>query len=383
MNSEPRIAFVIDSLPSLGGGEKVLFAALEAFPNAELFTLVYNKEVFSNTPIANRKIKTSFIDRLPFAHKYHRMFLPIMPFAVERFDLREYETIVSFSYAVAHGVRSQPKTQLISYTYTPMRYAWTDLNLNGTHMRRNLILDIFMQAFRAWDRKAASRVHQFAAISQAVSKRIADAYQRESTIIYPPVEVDRFKPSPRREDFYITVTRLVPHKRVDLLVEAFSRLHLPLLIIGTGPEMPRLKSMAGSNVQFLGYQSDDKVAELLGKARGFICATEEDFGIAIVEAQAAGCPVIAYQKGGALETVGDDATGIFFSEQSSESLIEALKKFERIHSSFHIPEIVKNAHRFSKERFVPEFKEFVLSLASVPELTFRPQPLEMAETANG
>jgi glycosyltransferase involved in cell wall biosynthesis len=359
MRSEPRIAFVIDSLPSLGGGEKVLFTALEVFPHAELFTLVYNKPAFTGTTIANRNIRSSFIDLLPFAHKHHRLFLPLMPFAVERIDLQEYETIVSFNYAVAHGVQNFNGARHVSYTYTPMRYAWTGLNLNGTRTRRNPIIDRFMQIFRTWDKIAASRVHQFAAISQAVSSRIADAYQRDARVIYPPVEINRFKPAQDREHFYITVTRLVAHKRVDILVRAFSQLNLPLVVIGEGPELTRLKSMADSNVHFLGYQPDEKVAELLGKARGFVCATEEDFGIAIVEAQAAGCPVIAYGRGGVLETVIDGKTGIFFTDQSPESLIEALHRFERIHSEFHIPDLVQNGHRFDKARFIREFREFI------------------------
>ncbi len=359
MKSESRIAFVIDALPSLGGGEKVLFTALEAFPNADLFTLVYNKPVFTHTPIANSNIRTSFIDRLPFARKHHRWFLPMMPYAIEQLNLRDYETIVSFSYAVAHGVQNFNGAHHVSYTYTPMRYAWLDLNLNGTRSRKNPILDKFMQAFRTWDKKAAARVHQFAAISQAISKRIADAYQREAVVIYPPVEVKRFKPDPRRGDYFITVTRLVAHKRVDILVQAFSQLKLPLLIIGDGPELPHLKAMSGSNIQFLGYQSDEKVAELLGKARGFVCATEEDFGIAIVEAQAAGCPVITYGRGGALETVIDGVTGIFFDEQKPESLVEALQRFEQVYSDFHVPDLVQHSLQFAKERFIGNFKEFI------------------------
>jgi glycosyltransferase involved in cell wall biosynthesis len=359
MKSEPRMAFVIDALPSLGGGERVLFTALEAFPNADLFTLVYNKAAFTASPIAHRKVNTSFIDRLPLAHKQHRIFLPLMPFAIEQFDLRDYETVVSFSYAVAHGAQNCNGARHVSYTYTPMRYAWTELNLNGTRTRKNPIVDQFMQAFREWDKKAAARVHQFATISKAVSQRIRSAYQREASIIYPPVEVDRFKPAPKREDFYITVTRLVAHKRVDILVRAFSKLNLPLCIIGEGPELPRLKNMAGSNIHFLGYQSDEKVAEYLGKARGFVCATEEDFGIAIVEAQAAGCPIIAYGQGGALDTVIDGTTGIFFAEQSPECLMGAIQRYEKIHANFHTPDLVKNSQNFNRDHFTNKFKEFV------------------------
>jgi len=359
MNSEPRIAFIIDALPALGGGEKVLFTALEAYPHADVFTLIYNQPHFVNSPIATKKVNTSYINSLPFAQKHHRMFLPLMPNAVERFNLNSYDRIVSFSYAVAHGVKNYNGARHVSYTYTPMRYAWTNINLNGTHSRKNLLIDGFMHAFRSWDRKAAARVHDFAAISQAVSQRIADAYQREATIIYPPVEVDRFKPAPQRENFYITVTRLVAHKRVDILVQAFSQLNLPLFIIGDGPELPRLQNMAGSNIQFLGYQTDEQVTELLGKARGFVCATEEDFGIAIVEAQAAGCPVIAYGGGGALETVIDGVTGSFFQEQSPECLIDAIQKHESCHTNFDINELVKNSKKFDREHFVSNFIEFV------------------------
>ena len=361
MKSDPRIAFVIDALPALGGGEKVLFTALETFPQADLFTLIYNKPAFTATPMANYKVKTSFIDLIPFAHTHHRMFLPLMPFAIEQFNLRDYDIVVSFSYAVAHGTQNFNAVRHISYTFTPMRYAWLDLNLNGTRTRKNLVLDRFMSSFREWDKKAAARVHQFATISKAVSQRIQNAYQREAVIIYPPVEVDRFKPASKRDNFYITVTRLVAHKRVDILVQAFSKLNLPLLIIGDGPELLRLKSMAGSNIQFLGYQSDENVAGLLGRARGFVCATEEDFGIAIVEAQAGGCPVIAYGKGGALETVIDGVTGVFFDEQSPESLINALEKIEAVHTHFCISDLVENSKRFEKKQFTNSFREFVLS----------------------
>ena len=359
MKSEPRIAFVIDSLPSVGGGERVLFTALEIFPHADIFTLVYNSEYFTQTPIAHKKIRTSFINSLPFAHKYHRFFLPLMPHAIEQFDLCGYDGIVCFSYAVAHGVVHQNGSRHVSYTYTPMRYAWTDINLNGTHTRKNLLLNGFMNAFRKWDKKAASRVHAFAAISQAISQRIADAYERSAPVIYPPVDVARFRPSQQRENFYITVSRLVPHKRMDVIVQAFARLGLPLLVIGDGPELPRLQSMAASNIKFLGYESDEKVAELLGKARGFVCASEEDFGIAIVEAQAAGCPVIAFGKGGALETVMDGQTGIFFPEQSVPSLMEAISEFEHRIKDFDGDIVIQNAQRFGKQRFKDEFRKFV------------------------
>jgi len=359
VKSQPRVAFVVDTLPALGGGEKVLFTALEAYPRADVFTLIYNRGAFVNTPLANRKIETSWLNALPFAHKYHRAFLPLMPSAIERFDLRAYDRIVCFNYAVAHGVQNDNGARHVSYTYTPMRYAWTDININGKRTRNNLIVEGFMRAFRKWDRKAASRVHQFAAVSQAVSQRIQSAYARDARVIYPPVEVERFKPNSERKDFYITVTRLVAHKRVDLLVRAFSQLHLPLVIVGEGPQLPRLKELAGSNIQFLGNVSDEKVAEYLGKARGFVCAAEEDFGIALVEAQAAGCPVIAYGRGGALETVIDGVTGIHFDEQSIPSVVDAVKKFGKVASDLRPDDMRENAQKFGKPRFIREFQNFV------------------------
>src|SRR6185436_4380179 len=205
--------------------------------------------LFIDTPIAQHDIRTSWLNDLPLAHRYHRLFLPLMPAAIERFDLHAYDFVVCFSYAVAHGVVNHNGARHVSYTYTPMRYAWTDLNLNGTHTRKNLILNGFMHAFRKWDREAASRVHAFASISQTISKRIAAAYQRAAPVIYPPVEVERFTPVHPREDYYMTVTRLVPHKRVDLIVEAFAKLNLPLIVVGDGPELTRLKRMATSNIQ--------------------------------------------------------------------------------------------------------------------------------------
>lgn len=359
MRSEPRIAFVLDALPSIGGAEKVLFTALEAYPQADVFTLIYNQHFFKGTPIANRKIRTSYLNTLPFAQKHHRLFLPLMPHAIECFALRDYDVIVSFNYAVSHGILNHNGARHLAYTYTPMRYAWTDLNLNGTQTRKNWIIHQFMNSFRKWDRQAASRVHAFAAISRAVASRIETAWGRDSRLIYPPVETERFRPIAKRGEYYITVSRLVPHKRIDLLVRAFSQLGLPLIVVGDGPEMTRLKAVAASNIQLPGYQSDEKTAELIAGARGFVSAAQEDFGIAIVEAQAAGCPVIAYGQGGALESVTDGVTGLFFDEQTVDSLSGAIRKFEARADTFCAEDIVQNASRFGKARFIQEFRQFV------------------------
>ena len=361
MTSEPRFAFILDALPAIGGGEKTLFAALEVFPQADVFTLIYNRPAFANTPIAQKKIVTSVLDRMPFAQTHYRLLLPLMPAAIERFDLCQYDVVVAFSYAVAHGVRVENGARNLCYMYTPMRYAWSDINIDGTHSRKNLLLNLAMQKFRKWDQSAARRVHKFAAISNEVAERIQAAYQRDSNVLYPPVEVDRFSANGQRGNYFVTLSRLVPHKRIDLVIEAFSRLKLPLKVIGEGPGRKRLERQAGDNIQFLGYQSEESVARLLGNARGFVCAAEEDFGIAIVEAQAAGCPVIAYQGGGALETVIDGETGLFFAEQSPMSLIESVQRFQDSSHCFRTEVMVDNAHRFGKEHFKRSFRQFVES----------------------
>ena len=358
--SNSRIAFIVDALPSLGGGEKVLFNALEIFPQADVFTLIYNKPVFVKSSIATRKIHTSFINSIPFAHKNHRLFLPLMLRAIEQFDLHAYDIVVSFSYAVANGAQTNGSRH-ISYTYTPMRYAWNHIGIDGKNHHNNFLIDQYMRYFRQWDKQSAARIGEFAAISQAVSKRIVDSYQRKSRVIYPPVEVERFKPNSTREKFYITVTRLVPHKRVDLIIEAFAKLNLPLVIVGDGPDLPRLQKKATSNIRFTGFLCDRELEDLLSCARGFICAAEEDFGIAMVEAQAAGCPVIAYGRGGAREIVRERQTGILFSEQAAGSLIEAVESFEKSRSNFQMLELIQSAKRFDKPRFISEFKAFVES----------------------
>ena len=359
MKSNPRIAFIVDALPAIGGGEKTLFAALEVFPQADIFTLIYNRKAFAASPIANKEIITSYLDKLPYAHTRHRMFLPLMPSAIERFDLCRYDVVVSFSYAIAHGVHVKDGTRHVSYTYTPMRYAWSDLNLDGTHSHKNPLLDLLMEKFRTWDKAAAARVHEFVAISHGIAKRIQSAYQREARVIYPPVETERFSSNGQRGDYFVTLSRLVPHKRIDLVIAAFSRLGLPLKIIGDGPQRKKLQRRAKPNIEFLGYQSEEAVARLLSHARGFVCAAEEDFGIAIVEAQAAGCPVIAYKGGGALETIIDGTTGLLFPEQSAASLTEAVKRFEDVGHRFQSSDMLDNAQRFSKRRFTEAFQELV------------------------
>lgn len=354
-----KIAFVVDALPGLGGAEKVLMAALELFPNAPIYTLIYNRDKFENTPIARRRVVTSFIEHLPLARDQYRKYLPLMPFAIEQFDLRSYETILSFSYAVANGVNVCEGQRLLSYTFTPMRYAWSNIGLDGKPRRSSLVLDWIFKRFRKWDIEAVNRVNKIAAVSNWIADWIHQAYQREPIVIYPPVEVGRFSPAADRENYFMTIARLVPHKRLDLLVEAFNRLKLPLIIVGDGPERSNLERRAAENVRFLGFQSDTAVEDLLKRARAYICPGKEDFGIAMVEAQAAGCPVIAFGKGGACEIVLENQTGLFFKENLPESLIAAVEKFNGMEISS--PECTANAMRFNKKSFIRELRTFVES----------------------
>jgi glycosyltransferase involved in cell wall biosynthesis len=353
----PKVALVVDALPGLGGSEKVLLAVAELLPEAPIYTLIYNRPAFRHTALADHRVIPSYIDRLPFTRTHYRSYLPLMPRAVEQFDLDAYDVILSFSYAVAHGVRSRPGQRHLSYTYTPMRYAWRGVHPDGSRRRMPWLVERFFGSFRAWDAAAAARVDAFAAVSGWIGAWVNQAYGRDARVIYPPVEVERFVPQPERAGYFVALSRLVPHKRLDLIVEAFNRLKLPLLVVGTGPEERALRRQAGPGIRLLGFQDDRSVADLLSRARGFICAADEDFGIAVVEAQAAGCPVIAYGKGGALETVLAGQTGVFFEEQSAESLVEAVERFER--EAFDPRLARQNAARFSKAQFQREFGGFI------------------------
>jgi len=349
-----KVALVVDVLGELGGAEKVLLAALELFPAAPIYSLMYHPEVFKQTEIANRRVVTSLIDHLPFKNTRYRQYLPLMPWAIEHFDLSDYDLILSFSYAVAHGVSVRPGQKHISYTHTPMRYAWRDYKINSRLASIGFMKQGLLGYFRSWDLAAAGRVDQFAASSRAVASWIQAAYHRPSRVIYPSVEVSRFVPRFPRQDYYITVSRLAAHKRIDLVVEAFARLKLPLVVVGDGPELSRLKRMAPENIHFTGYVSDERLAELLASAKAFVSTAEEDFGIAIVEAQAAGCPVITYGRGGALETVVEGQTGLFFDTQSVDSLIESVLLFQTHSLDFSPDRIRAHAQRFGKSRFLDE-----------------------------
>lgn len=357
-----KSALVHDWLVGMAGGERVLEAIHELYPSP-IYTLIHDKEKLKGTPFESCDIHSSFIQRMPFAKKVFRHYLPFFPLAIEQFDLKEYPLIISSSHAVAKGVRKMPGQLHVCYCHTPMRYAW-DLKeeyLSSLGWGKQLVARPTLAYLRKWDQKSQSRVDYFIANSHYVAERIKRIYGREAVVIHPPVNTHLFQVERGQEDYFITCSRLVPYKRVDLIVEAFSKMpgHR-LLVVGDGPEMKKIRSLATPNIELLGYLSDVQIRALLARARAFIFAAEEDFGIAPVEAQAAGVPVIAYGRGGSLETVIEEETGIFFHEQTPASLCEAMERLSS--KNFNPQRIRAHAENFSKARFQHEFKTFVESV---------------------
>ncbi len=359
MLETPKIAIVIDALSVYGGAEHVLEAALELYPHAPIYTLVYDPSAFPQPFLAGHEVHTSWIQHMPGGLRHYRSYLPLLPLTFEQFDLRAYEIVLSFSYAVAHGVLCRPDQLHLSYTFTPLRYAW-----QGAHeyYRRGLLslpAQLILHYFRMWDRQAAGRVDHFAAISQWTAAAVRRAYGREAEVIYPPVETAHFQPCYPRGESFVAFSRLVGHKKLDLIVEAFSRLGLPLIVIGDGPQRKKLQARAAGDIQFAGRLSDADAAELLGQARALVHAAEEDFGLVMVEAQAAGCPVIALGRGAAREIVQDGRTGFLFAEPEVESLMETVQRFERESPALREEHLIRNAGRFSKRRFQEQFYQIV------------------------
>lgn len=360
-----KIAFVHDWLVNKGGAEKVLTAMLELWPEASVYTLFYDPNGPCQPFLEGHQVHTSFLQNLPLALRYYRSYLPLMPLAVEQFDLSDYDIVISNSHAVAKGVLTSPDTLHISYCCSPIRYAW-DLQfqyLQESNLAKGLkswIARWVLHQVRKWDYRTANGVDEFIAISNFIARRIWKIYRRESLVIYPPVDTEYFSLHKQKEDFYLTVSRMVPYKRIRLIVEAFSEMpEKKLIIVGNGPEFKKIKALTTSNIQLLGYQSLDALRSYMKRARAFIFAAEEDFGIAPVEAQACGTPVIAYGKGGALETVINGRTGVIFKEQSVLSLKIAIEKFENLALQWDPQIIRENVEYFSKERFHREFQKFV------------------------
>ena len=360
-----RVAIVHDWLTGMRGGERVLEALLGMFGNAEIFTLVHVPGSVSED-IESHAIHTSFIDRIPFVESRYRHLLPLFPAAIERFDLRGFDLVVSSSHCVAKGVLTPPDIPHLCYCHTPMRYVWDQYESYFAPGRASAAVRVGMRMaaarLRQWDVETATRPSVIVANSAHVRSRVRDYWQRDSIVVYPPVDVRRFQRSTTREDFYLAVSALVPYKRLDIAVEAFSRSGRRLIVVGEGPEHARLSRLNGRCTEFTGRVSDEEVAELMSRCRAFILPGEEDFGIAAVEAQATGAPVIALGKGGALETViaadnlsdASTATGVFFAEPTPDSLGHALDRFETM--SFDASAIRANAERFDRDRFVREMK---------------------------
>jgi glycosyltransferase involved in cell wall biosynthesis len=361
----PRIAIVHEWLITYAGSEKVLEAMLQVFPNAEIFcALDFLPEQFRGS-LKGKKIRSSFIQKVPFARYIHRHLLALMPFAVEQHDLSGYDIVISNSHAVAKGCLTSASQLHICYCYTPIRYAW-DLQFqylaesNLLWGLRSWIARWMLHKIRIWDARTPFLVDTFIACSHYIGRRISKIYRRESTVIYPNVDVDKFKLGQQDGDFYFTASRIVPYKKISLIINAFRQMPLrKLVVVGDGPLLQECIAMAPPNVKILGYQPDDVLCAHLMRAQAFIFAAEEDFGIAPVEAQACGTPVIAFGKGGATETVIDGETGLFFYEQTAEAIVKAVDEFEQCREKFDRNRIRQNAERFSTSRFRSEFHGFV------------------------
>lgn len=356
-------ALIHEWLVTLAGAESVLHSIYKLYPGT-IYTLFHDPEEVQGAIWNGTRIKTSLLQRFPLGQKHHRVFLPLFPMAIEQFDLREHKVIISSSYAVAKGALTSSDQLHICYCHSPMRYIW-DLTFEyleaaGLHGGlKSFLVRMILHYIRIWDTVSANRVNEFIANSHYIAHRIAKCYNRSAHVIYPPVDVDRFYLGKHRQNYFVTISRLVPYKRIDIIIEAFNHLKLPLVVIGDGPSMKALKNIAGPTIDIVGHRSESEVEELLSNARAFVFSAEEDFGIVNVEAQASGLPVIAFGRGGALETVIDGKTGLFFKRQTTLSLIEAVQEFLEKEESFDPQIIRKNAERFPRSRFEQEFKVFV------------------------
>jgi glycosyltransferase involved in cell wall biosynthesis len=354
-----RTALVHDWLNQIGGAEDVLENFVDLYPSAPVYTSLYWRE---KMPESWRQwdIRTSFIDRLPRARRNQQIYFPLYPHAFERFDFREYDLVISNKSGFCHGIVTGPETVHICYCLTPTRYVWRYHQYaeqeNLGRMTR-AIMPPFLKSLRQWDRLAADRVDHFIAISENIRQRIAKVYRRDSTIIFPPVDTSRFAPSSRVEDYYLMVGRLVPYRRIDILIEAFNRLKRPLLIAGDGRDRERLESLAGSNIQFLGYVPDEDLPDLLARCHAFMWPGEEDFGITPIQAMAAGRPVIAYAAGGALETVIPGRTGMLFEEQTADAIVKAVESYGA--TAVDVSDICAFAQQFDTELFKRKIQRFV------------------------
>ena len=364
-----KVAIVCDWFVVYAGAEKVVEQILNVFPDADLFALVDFIAPEKRGFMKNKPVTTSFIQRLPKAKTKYRNYLPLMPLAIEELDVTGYDIVISSSHCVAKGIITGPNQLHIAYVHSPIRYAW-DLTHQYLHEAgldsgiKGFIAKLIMHYMRLWDTRTSNGVDYFIANSKFIAKRIWKCYHRQADVIYPPVDVAGFTLCEQKEDFYLTTSRMVPYKKMDLIVEAFAKMpDKKLVVIGDGPDFNKVKAKAAANVELLGYQEFEVMRDYMRRAKAFVFAAEEDFGITPVEAQACGTPVIAYGKGGALETVRglecEKPTGLFFPEQTVDSLCNAVELFERERAKITPKNCRENAEKFGTARFLQEIKGYV------------------------
>lgn len=355
-----KTALVHDYLTQFGGGERVLKALCELFPDAPVYTLIYDEKLTGRV-FRDKEIHTSFLQKLPLSKRNHRLYPLLMPLAVEQFDLSYFDVVISSSASFAKGIVTKPHTLHISYCSTPTRFLWDDSHRYIDEFKYpwpiKKLIPLFVSYLRIWDKEAALRVDKFIANSNFIKNRILKYYKRDSEVIYPPVDTHKYKILENVGDYFLMVGRMVAYKRFDLAIKVFNAINKPLKIVGDGPERKRLEKMAGSNIEFLGLVSEYKMPEIYGRAKALVFPQEEDFGIVPLEAMAAGRPVIAYKGGGALETVIENRTGIFFDEQTEIDLVNAVGRFE--FTKFDPDFIRQHALKFDKEVFKRRILELV------------------------
>lgn len=370
-----KVAIVHYWLLRMRGGEKVLEALCELYPEADIYTHVYDPARVSPV-IREHNIQTTFIQKMPWAKKHYQKYLPLMPMALEQLDLTSYDLVISSESGPAKGIIVRPDATHVCYCHTPMRYIWDQYNqykdTAGAFTR--MMMPALSKSLRQWDVTSAARVDHFIANSNAVARRINKYWRRDAEVIAPPVDVTRFKPAMDRDDFYLSVGELVPYKRVDLAVRACTMLERRLVVIGDGPEMKRLKRMAGPTIEFVGRLPDDLLNEHYARCRALLFPGEEDFGIVPVEAMAAGAPVIAFARGGVEDTVIDGETGVLFPDQSASGLIQGIVRFEQNEMNFDPQLISLHAAAFERELFKERFRASVARLSG--EQAMRTRGLE-------
>ena len=358
-----KIAIVHDWLPLYGGAERVLEQMIKVLPQAQIYSLVDSVPEAQRGFLQGRSVITSPVQNLPFGKSRYRVYFPLMPLFIEQFDLSAYDLVISSSYSFAKGAITGPHQLHLCYCHSPVRYAW---DLQHQYMTqsgfasgfRSWFIRIALHYIRMWDVRTSNGVDRFAANSSYVARRIEKVYQRKAEVIYPPTATEKFEVSHLREDYYVTVSRMVPYKRVDVLLDAFAKMpDRKLIVIGGGPDLPALQSRATPNVTLVGHATDESVKAHLKTARAFIFAAEEDFGIVSVEAQACGTPVIAYSRGGSAETVIDRVTGVHFHQQTADAVVAAVRQFEKCH--FDSDTIRAHSEQFSSARFRRNFSQWV------------------------